>query len=321
MSRVAGKKDRQDGIEAEAADWHAAIECGTADRGAFERWRASDPAYALAFARLSQVDADLAKLRETGLGERPVAFETEPAARTFGRRKLLTWGGAGVLAAGLGGLGWSVAAAANSAETAVGERRRIVLAKGVAIELNTDSRVEWRHESGLYDISLVRGEVMVERAAGSEACRLHCRTSEIDVAGEARINARSAQRSAAVSVLEGEAVLRTSRGVIRLPRLGKATIADGVAPAVSALSPLEASAVTAWQQGQLHFNGESLAQAVAEYNRYLSRPIEITDPAIREIQLGGRFSATDPTEFCQALRDIYGVATQIEPDRILLARR
>lgn len=319
MSRVAGRQER---IDAEAADWHAAIECGTADREAFERWRSSDPAHALAFIRLSQVDAELNALRESGLGERPLALDETPAPRAVGRRRLLVLGGMGVAAAGLGGLGWSVAAAAHTAETAVGERRRIVLAKGLAVELNTDSRIEWRHGDKLYDIRLLRGEVMVERAAGSEPCRLRCGGSEIDVAAGGRINARFARSGVAVAVLKGEASLRTSgpNGAIRLPTLRKATIAEGTPPALSALSPIEAGAVTAWQQGQLHFNGESLEQAVAEYNRYLPRPIEIADPAIRQVRLGGRFSATDPTEFCQALKDIYGVAARVERDRIRLTR-
>jgi transmembrane sensor len=254
MSRVAGRQER---IDAEAADWHAAIECGTADRDVFERWRSSDPAHALAFIRLSQVDVELRALRESGLGERPLAAEPAPEPRPIGRRKLLALGGMGmVAAAGLGGLGWSVAAAANTAETAVGERRRIVLAKGLAIELNTDSRIEWRHGDQLYDIRLLRGEVMVERAAGSEPCRLHCGRSEIDVAAGGRVNARFARSGVAVSVLEGEASLRTPgpSGAIRLERQRKATIADGAQPALTALSPIEAGAVTAWQQGQLHFN-------------------------------------------------------------------
>lgn len=319
MSRVAS---RQEQIDAEAADWHAAIECGTADREAFERWRSSDPAHALAFIRLSQLDTDLGYLRESGLGERPIADEAPPAPPTLGRRKLLMIGGMGAVAAGLGGLGWSLAAAAHTVETAVGERRRIVLAKGIAIELNTDSRVEWRHEEGLYDIRLLRGEVMVERAAGTESCRLHCGRSEIDMAAGARVNARFARSGVAVSVLDGGASLRTPGpgGAIPLAPLRKATIAEGAPPALSALSPVEAGAVAAWQQGQLHFNGESLEQAVAEYNRYLPRPIVIADPAIRQVRLGGRFSATDATEFCQALHDIYGIAAQVEPNRIRLTR-
>ena len=97
-------------------------------------------------------------------------------------------------------------------------------------------------------------------------------------------------------------------------------MAEGVTPALSSLSELDAGAVAAWQKGQLQFNGESLADAVAEYNRYLARPIEITDTSIRTIRLGGRFSTTDPAEFCRALDQIYGVSAHFERDRIRLTR-
>ena len=319
MSRVAGKQER---IDAEAADWLAAIACGTADRQAFEQWRSSDPAHALAFIRVSQIEKGLDSLREAGLNDPPPS-QALPAQPIATRRKLLMFGAVGMLAAGLGGFGWSVAAAAHDAETAVGERRRIVVANGIAIELNTDSHVEWRHRDGLYDIRLLRGEVMLERQADGEPCRLHCRESQIDMAAGARVNARFGPESVDVSVLEGEASLRTagSRGAIRLPSLRKARIAADTPPSLSTISTVEAGAVSAWQQGQLYFNGKRLDEAVEEYNRYLSRPLEITDPSIRQLRLGGRFSATDPTDFRRALEEIYDVSTHLEADRIRLTRK
>lgn len=319
MSRAIGRQDR---IDAEAADWLAAIECGTADRQAFEQWRSGDPAHALAFIRVSQVGRDLDSLRETGLSDKFAPPEEAPPRPTTNRRKLLTLGAAGVLAAGLGGLGWTLAAAAHEAETAVGERRRIVVADGIALELNTDSRVEWRRRDGTYDIDLLRGEVMLERQPGSAPCRLQCGQSQIELAAGGRINARSSARGVDLSVLEGEASLRTpaSAAAVRVATLRKAKIVTGAAPALTAISPIEAGAVSAWQQGQLRFNGENLEDAVAEYNRYLSRPIEIVDPSIRQLRLGGRFSATDPADFCRALKQIYGVSAHFEPGRIRLMR-
>jgi len=321
MSRAVSRQDR---IDAEAADWLAAIECGSADRQAFEQWRASDPAHALAFIRVSQVGRDLDSLRETGLSEKavPAVAEEAPTRPTTNRRKLLMLGAAGAFAAGLGGLGWTFAAAAHEAETAVGERRRIVIADGIALELNTDSRVQWRRREGGYDIDLLRGEVMLERQAGSAACRLHCGGSQIELIAGGRINARSGPRSVDVSVLEGDASLRTPAAAepVRIATLRKAKLVAGAPPALAAITPVEAGAVSAWQQGQLRFNGENLEDAVAEYNRYLSRPIEIADPSIRRLRLGGRFSATDPADFCRALKQIYGVSAHFEADRIRLIR-
>ena len=319
MSRAVSRQDR---IDAEAADWLAAIECGTADRQAFDQWRSSDPAHALAFIRVSQVGKELDALRETGLSDRPAAADEVPARPGPGRRRLLMFGAAGVLAAGLGGLGWTFAAAAHEAETAVGERRRILIAEGIALELNTDSHVRWRRRDGAYDIDLLRGEVMLEREPGSAPCRLHCGRSEIEPSGGGRINARSGPRGVDLSVLEGEASLRTpaSTAPIRVPTLRKARVAGETPPSLSPISQLEAGAVSAWRQGQLSFNGESLEAAVAEYNRYLPRPLVIEDPSIRQLRLGGRFPATDPADFCKALSQIYGVSARFESSRIRLMR-
>lgn len=320
MSRADNKQDR---IETEAAGWLAAIECGTADAAAFEQWRSGDPARALAFIRVSQVNRSLDALRETGLAERALPLgEASPTEPVPDRRTWLKFGVAGAFAAGLGGLGWTYAAAAHEAETGVGERRRIVVARGVALELNTDSHVEWQRRDDIYRFELLRGEMMLERQRGSAPCSLHCGPSQIALAAGGRLNARSVPNGVDFSVLEGEASLRTSGSptVVRVPTLQKARVAAGVAPMLSALSELDAGAVAAWQKGQLQFNGERLADAVAEYNRYLSRPIEIADPSIRDIQMGGRFSTTDPTDFCRALGQIYGVRAHFERDRIRLMR-
>jgi transmembrane sensor len=136
------------------------------------------------------------------------------------------------------------------------------------------------------------------------------------------MNAKILHHGFDLAVLEGEASLRSpaSTATVRVLAMRKASVAGGAAPAVSTISELEAGAVSAWRQGQVQFNGETLEHAVAEYNRYLSRPMEIADPSIRRIRLGGRFSATDPDEFCRALDAIYGVSARVEPDRIRLTR-
>lgn len=313
--------ETQDRIDTEAADWLAAIDCGSADRQAFEHWRSKNPAHALAFIRVSQIEGQLASIRQTGLSDRlPVAQQAPQASAD--RRQWLKLGLAAAVVAGLGSFGWTYAAAAQEAETAIGERRRIVIASGIAVELNTDSRIKWRERSGRYEVELLRGEVMMERQASSPPCYLDCGQSQISLAPGGRLNARVRPLGVDVSVVAGEISLKTpnTAAAIRVSNLRQAKVVAGAPPALSALSPLQAGAVSAWQQGQLHFNGEELRAAVAEYNRYLSRPMEISDPTIGQLRLGGRFSATDPTDFCKALKDIYGVAAHVEPDRILLAR-
>src|SRR5688572_9330887 len=216
MNKAASRQNR---IDAEAASWLAAIDCGTADRATFEKWRSRDPAHALAFIRVSQLDRDLGALRETGLSAKPAAPEQGPGQPLGDRRKLLTVGAIGLVATSLGALGWATAAAAHEAETGVGERRRIVVAKGIALELNTDSRVKWRDRDGAHDVDLLRGEVMLERDPGSAPCRLHCGRSQIELDPGGRMNAKILAHGFNLAVLEGEASLRSpaSMAAVRVP--------------------------------------------------------------------------------------------------------
>lgn len=318
MDELVGERERIDG---EAAAWLAAIECGTADRAAFERWREADPAHALAFLRASQLDRELGLLRETGLADvpGPADLPTDSALRSVTRRRLLQ-AGAGSAALAAGTIGWSLSAAAQDARTAVGERRRIVIGKGLALDLNTDSHIRWRDQGSGFRIDLLKGELLLEREAGAAPCSIFCKDARIEPA-VGRIDARLRGENVEVAVLHGDALVQTAgAGAIRITRLQRALLGKAGNPATASLSELQATATEAWQKGEIQFNGEPLDAAVAEYNRYLSRPLAIADTSIRQIKLGGRFSNSDPSDFLRALTVIYGVRVHEEADRIRLDR-
>src|SRR5262249_17435005 len=50
----------------------------------------------------------------------------------------------------------------------------------------------------------------------------------------------------------------------------------------------------AWTEGRLVFQGETLRQAAAEFNRYNRRKIVIDDQSIADLRIGGAFSPTEP---------------------------
>ena len=314
----------QEQIDAEAADWLVAIDCGTADRTAFERWRQADPAHALAFIRASQIDRGLDLLRETGQTERGAparAAERRGDRRAVDRRRFLKIGAAGAFVLGAAGIGLSVAAAARDAETAVGERRRIVLGRGAVVDLNTDSHIRWHRDGDGIDIHLLKGELLLERRPGGVPCSIYCQGMRIEpLAG--RVDARLRDRRLEVAVLHGEATVRSSAraSAVRVASLQRTTLAADTRPVLSDMTRIQAAAAEAWQQGEVQFDGEDLAEAVAEYNRYLSRPIVIEDRSIDRIRLGGRFSNADPSDFLKALAAIYGVRAYETADSIRLSR-
>jgi transmembrane sensor len=63
----------------------------------------------------------------------------------------------------------------------------------------------------------------------------------------------------------------------------------------------------AWTSGRISFDGETLAEAINEFNRYNRRRFAIADPAIAQIRIGGLFEATDPESFAATLEKHFGV--------------
>jgi transmembrane sensor len=67
----------------------------------------------------------------------------------------------------------------------------------------------------------------------------------------------------------------------------------------------------AWTAGHLAFQGETLDDAVQEFNRYNQRQITIADPSIVQVQVGGIFLTTDPDSFIAALQRSFGFRVQV----------
>ena len=78
-----------------------------------------------------------------------------------------------------------------------------------------------------------------------------------------------------------------------------------------------------WEEGELAFESETLADIVEEVNRYNSTRIEIADPALRLKRLSLTFKATDLDNFTYALEragvHAIRVAHMSSPDVIVLS--
>jgi transmembrane sensor len=72
-----------------------------------------------------------------------------------------------------------------------------------------------------------------------------------------------------------------------------------------------------WTRGNLIFAGETLNDAVEEFNRYNIRKLVIADRSIGVISIGGNFRASDLQSFVAALRPM-GIRSAAEENRIRL---
>jgi transmembrane sensor len=185
------------------------------------------------------------------------------------------------------------------------------LPDGSAVSLNTATKVRVAYSAEERRVELLQGEAQFEVA--SEAQRPF-----IVSAGDSHVRVLGTQfvvrlRSASdfdVLVSEGRvsidapAQTLVSAGQMALVRDGRITtrLVDDMSRRV------------AWTTGVLIFNGETLADAVAEFNRYNRRQLVITDRDVASKTIGGAFKATSPDRFATALKNMFHIEVRVDED-------
>lgn len=299
-----------DAIDAAAA-WLVALDAGTGDPAAFEAWRNADPRHAAAFAQVAATWSQLGIAGRSG-AELP-ALPPEPVVPAGLSRRRWMQAAAGIAAIGLtAGIGGR-ALARSSADTSVGERRSIRCDDGLRVDLNTDSAIAWRSTFGRH-VWLERGEVALDIVDGP-AMRLSADAVAVDLA-PGRYNARlGTDGTLDLLVLSGRSTWVDGTGGVHA---GQRLLAGAASSRTLALTAEDRDRAEGWRRGELVFAGDTLGAAVAEYNRYLTVPLAIDDPEVRDIRLGGRFTSADPADFLAALDASFGIVARREGRRILL---
>lgn len=330
MERDTGS--RREAVRQAAALWVVRLDdpsCSEADRAAFEAWRDESFEHEAAYEREAVAWARLDRARALRPGlQRPDADLLAPAtkpsltalARSPWARGLTATAAAALIVAGGLSFGTSTAYA-----TAIGERRVVVLDDNSRIELNTNSKVVVRFKRGVREVKLVKGEALFDAAPDARPFVVKAADAVIAADGSAQLAVRLRADGAAVTVKKGavnvDPVRAEAKDDMRLSA-GVAAIYDSRGTRTRAVSEAEIDRGLAWRQGAIALNGQSLAQAVAEFNRYNHRQIRIADPSIASLRLAGYFQTTEPTSFVSAVTSAFPVrASQGEDGAIRLSRR
>lgn len=302
-SLTTDSKPSWDQLRGEAADWLAGLDTGTADVGAFEAWRDADPRHAVAFAQAAHALKRLDRVK-------PSLRDRVPAVRVTSRRALLFSGG--LVVTGVGALAAAVVATAKTTvRTAVGQRTLLRFEPGGTMQVNTDSKVQWRRDDQIIDVWLKKGEVALDFTGQSGWCRVNAagRTAKFS---NSRINARLRGGLLDLAVVDGSCTLAPYIGTDgnsgeTVVSAKHAAVVNAGHSIVRALGDADTAYISGWTKGELVFQGQSLETAVGEYNRYLTRKIFIVDPELAALRLGGRYTSRDPKAFLQGLHDSFGI--------------
>jgi transmembrane sensor len=98
----------------------------------------------------------------------------------------------------------------------------------------------------------------------------------------------------------------------------RSLIAAGRDP-VTIQAPEDIERSLSWRTGSIALEGQSLAEAAEEFNRYNERRIVVVDPALAKRRFAGLFRTNDPEGFANAVAATIGARVTIAPDVIRLA--
>ena len=198
--------------------------------------------------------------------------------------------------------------------TVKGEMRRIPLAGGSTLTLNTDSQIDVYEKADRVRVNVRRGEVLVEAVGGSRSLLVDVDGQRLD-AGTATFVVRKLQGRRTQVVVQSGAVTLPVSVAGRAPLVANARASLGHAANdvdIASLSADEMHRELAWREGKLAFRGQTLAEAATEFARYNESPIEIADQRLANAPITGLFAANNPAGFSRAVADVLGASVRYE---------
>ncbi|MEM9741639.1 MAG: FecR domain-containing protein [Pseudomonadota bacterium] len=202
-------------------------------------------------------------------------------------------------------------------QTSIGETRVLTLDDGTRLTLGAASSVQTRFSPGERRLRLISGAVFLEVA--KEADRpFHVSAGNLDVqvhGTEFDVNLQD--DGVRVAVAEGVVEVSYPFTVfdLALPLGARRELSQGqqiaATPAAGLLDVqnINLSAVGAWRQGRLSYNGARLSELVADANRYTDQRVIIAGDVdrISNFSVRGSFDARDIDTILETLVEVYPV--------------
>jgi transmembrane sensor len=299
-------------IEADAARWVVRVDHDPGVRAELEAWLAGDRRRVGAYARAEAGWKHLDRASVLAVE----ALETKPRLR---RRGVI--GGLGALAAGLTAAVVAPRLLATRYGTTLGEIRRVPMADGSVAAINTSSELEVSMQPRLRAVKLERGEAWFAVAKDpSRPFVVESGPVRVRAVGTA-FSVRKREGGSDVLVTEGVVEVWTQDGRTPPRRVaaGERVFADNDA---GVLTPPQADAdltrQLAWRDGQIVLDGQTLAEAAAEFNRYNDRKIQVADPRLADERFVGWFRTNDPEGFAEAAAMTFNGEVSQSGDAIVL---
>jgi transmembrane sensor len=196
-------------------------------------------------------------------------------------------------------------------EVAKDPTRPFVVSAGGKRIIAVGTKFSVEREADEVRVVVSEGTVRIENSAASRAVN-SVRSSDggANKAGTARLEGET--QAAGDENLAGEGVMVSAGAVAR---------AQGGSVLVQERPLSEIIDDLSWRSGYLVFHDVPLTEAVAEFNRYNMRKIEIDDSTVASIKVSGKFRSTNFEAFVRLLEDGFAIHAQTTDDQIILTKR
>lgn len=196
-------------------------------------------------------------------------------------------------------------------ETRAGQRLDVRLEDGTRLTLQPDTAVDVAYVGGQRLVRMARGEALFDvRHDASHPFRVAAGGRVVSDLGT-RFNVRVQQDETRVRLDEGSLGVtvgddaRVTAGPSRILVPGQELVArrgqdDEIVQAATAAAPDGARQV-------IQFDDVTLAEAVAQMNRYADGKLVVTDPKVAALRVSGAFRTDDPARFATTLTLLYPV--------------
>lgn len=201
-----------------------------------------------------------------------------------------------------------------------GEKLDVTLPDGSAITLNTDTDLDVAFDGRHRTVEVLRGQAFFNVAKDPLRPFIVVAGGKQIVAVGTAFDVRLDKERVEVLLVEGRVVVEN------VTQAGSAAPTAETANASIHLNPGEALVATdkevihaaaqdaerllKWRDGLIEFDNTTLAEAVAEFNRYSAQTIRIEDPKLATLPISGVFRTNSQRKFLEAVTNVHPVSVE-----------
>lgn len=312
-------------IIAEAGVWVARLGGPNAEpsKKGLRRWLAESEAHRRAFDLATEVWEEAGALR--GCAAAHLTRHKPP--KRFGRKRFFPGAAACAAAAAIAAVIVGVFTfGGTDIATAVGEQRQVTLEDGSRVLMNTSTQLKVRYDKYQRRVDLEKGEARFDVTKNpNRPFVVTAGGREVTALGTS-FEVRRDPTEVSVVLIDGKVTVATvaespdaapfAPAEVEVLHPGQRLTFAAGRPARLDRPPLQR--VTDWQRGRVSLDNSSLADAIAEMNRYSIVQLRVQRPEAASLKVSGIFRAGDSMSFARAVSQAYGLMPVEQANSIVL---